>query len=53
MLYREGGGQRFLVVRVMPGDVPKLDEATLELRLAQALRRDAVSRLLLELGAKK
>lgn len=53
MLYREGGGQRFQVVRVMPGELPKLDEATIELRLAERLRHDAVAQLLSELRTNK
>jgi antitoxin component of RelBE/YafQ-DinJ toxin-antitoxin module len=49
MLYREGGGQAFHVVRIMPGEVAELDDLSLELRLAEAMRLDAMRRLLPEL----
>ena len=53
MLGRAGGGQRFLVVRMMPGEESSYDEATHELRLAERTRRDAMSRILQEAGLNK
>lgn len=53
MLYREGGGQRFHIVRVMPGEAPQLDDATSELRLAENLRKDAMQQFLTVAGRAK
>jgi len=44
--YREGGGQIIHSVRLPPGEVPEIDEATLNLRLLDELRREAVLQLI-------
>ena len=40
--YREGGGQIVEQVRIMPGELPELDNATTTFRVAETLRRNRV-----------
>jgi hypothetical protein len=53
MLYREGGGQRFHVVRIFPGDESSLDEVTMGLKLAEMMRKDAINNCVAALRAQR
>jgi hypothetical protein len=49
-VYRPGGGQFFDVVRFGPGDALELDQATVQWRMAESLRRDAIARFVADHG---